>query len=94
MGLFKDGIYFDQPNVRITDSAAVQSKVNRFRDSTNVLFRYAPVGTANVGTAATRRNAVQLEFYIDTSTGTEVGMVKITKTAQLKPLRATPMTII
>ena len=84
MGLFKDGIYFDQPNVRITSAAAVQSKVNRFRDSTNVLFRFAPVGTANIGTAATRRNAVQLEFYIDTSSGSEVGMVKITNNCTVK----------
>ncbi len=84
MGLFKDGIYFDQPNVRITSAAAVQSKVNRFRDSTDALFRLTPVGTANIGTAATRRNAVQLEFYIDTNSGSEVGMVRITNNCTVK----------
>jgi hypothetical protein len=84
MGLFKDGIYFDQPNVRITSPAAVQSKVNRFRDSTNALFRFAPVGTADIGTVATRRNAVQLEFYVGTSSGSPVGTVKITNNCTVK----------
>jgi hypothetical protein len=69
MELFEDGIYFDQPNVRITDSVAVQSKVNRFRDSTNSLFRFTPAGTANLGNGVTGRNAVQLEFYVEGGIG-------------------------
>jgi type II secretory pathway pseudopilin PulG len=72
MALFEDGIYFDQPNVRITDEAVVRSKVNRFRDSTNPLYRFTPAGTANVLTP--RSDAVQLEFYVDAG----VGKVKIT----------------
>jgi hypothetical protein len=70
--LFEDGIYFDQPNVRITDEAAVQSKINRFRDSTNPLYAFTPVGTANA--ANPRCNAVQLEFFVEGG----VGKVKIT----------------
>ncbi len=45
MSLFEDGIYFDQPDVRITDEAAVQSKINRFRDSTAISpisYRFTP----------------------------------------------------
>jgi hypothetical protein len=71
MTLFEDGIYFDQPNVRITDSAAVQSKVNRFRDSTNPLYRFAPYGTANI---TKPRSAVQLEFFVEGG----IGKVRIT----------------
>jgi hypothetical protein len=77
MGLFHDGIDFDQPNVRITDEAAVQSKVNRFRDSTDPLFRFTPVGTANV----TRpHSAVQLEFFVDSG----IGKVKITNNCTVR----------
>ncbi len=77
MGLFDDGIYFDQPNVRITDEAAVQSKVNRFRDSTNPLYRFTPLGTANV---ERRRSAVQLEFFVDAG----VGKVRITNNCTVR----------
>ncbi len=34
MGVFQGGITFQQPDVKITNDAAVQSKINRFRDST------------------------------------------------------------
>ncbi|MFH1370784.1 MAG: hypothetical protein ABII09_05805 [Planctomycetota bacterium] len=77
MPLFKDGIYFDQPDVRITDEAAVQSKVNRFRDSTNPLFRFVPNGTANVSRP---RNAVQLEFFVEAG----VGKVRITNNCTVR----------
>ncbi len=33
MGLFEGGIYFDQPDCKITDEDAIQSKVDRFKDS-------------------------------------------------------------
>ena len=78
MGLFEDGIYFDQPNVRITDSVAVQSKVNRFRDSTNPTFRFTPAGTANIGSGS--RSAVQLEFFVEGG----VGKVQITNHCTVK----------
>jgi len=74
MECFDQGIYFDQPDVRITDPAAVQSKVNRFRDSTDPAFRFIPTGTANVDNGNPTRKAVQLEFYVAAG----VGMVKIT----------------
>jgi hypothetical protein len=80
MSLFKSGIDFEQPGIRITDDAAVQSKINRFRDSTADDYIFEPNGVANitVGTYSNsdtaRLSAVQLEFYID---GT-VGKVRIT----------------
>jgi hypothetical protein len=70
MGLFDVGIIFDQPDVRITDEDAVQSKVNRFRDSTNSVFRFdnerRPIGTADVPNPY---SAVQLEFFVDSGGG-------------------------
>jgi hypothetical protein len=77
MELFQDGIYFDQPAIRITDEAAVKSKVNRFRDSTKPSFRFGPNGTANV---PNRQNAVQLEFFVDAN----VGKVKITNNCTVR----------
>jgi hypothetical protein len=68
MTCFTQGILFDQPNVRITDSAAVTSKVNRFRDSTAAAYRFAPPGRAVVGNPASPCDpcgAVQLQFYVD-----------------------------
>ncbi len=77
MGLFEGGIAFDQPDVRITDEAAVQSKVNRFRNFTNPAFIFTPVGTANVPNAY---SAVQLEFYEESA----VGMVRITNNCTVR----------
>jgi hypothetical protein len=77
MGLFDDGISFDQPDVRVTDEAAVQSKVNRFRDSTDPAFRFMPAGTANVSNP---HNAVQLEFFVDAG----VGKVRITNNCTVR----------
>ena len=68
MTCFQQGIEFDQPNVRITDSAAVTSKVNRFRDSTATAFKFTPIGRAVVGNASSPCDpcaAVQLQFYVD-----------------------------
>lgn len=78
MPLFEGGIYFDQPNVRITDGNAVQSKINRFRDSTNTLYKYTPVGAADINTP--RTSAVQLEFYVEGGTG----KVKVTNNCTVK----------
>jgi hypothetical protein len=82
MAFFEGGIYFDQPNVRITDETAVQSKVNRFRDSTNPSYRFTPVGTANLGNGVPKENAVQLEFYVEGG----VGKVKITNNCTVRTL--------
>ena len=70
--LFKNGISFDQPNVRITDEAAVQSKVTRFCNSTAAAYKFTPTASSSVPNP--RYAATQLEFYVQGG----VGMVKIT----------------
>jgi hypothetical protein len=74
MPLFKNGIYFDQPNVRITDEAAVQSKVNRFRDSTAAAYQFTPnltgcPTTSPFDSPSYKCPAVQLEFFVQGNTG-------------------------
>lgn len=87
MSLFEDGIYFDQPNVRITDESAVTSKINRFRDSTmtsanpNYNFRFTPNGTASFGYGSHKYNAVQLEFFVDPC---GIGKVSITNNCSVR----------
>lgn len=71
MDLFDGGIYFDQPDSRITDEATVQTKVNRFEDSTKAQFRFEPAAGAPVSSP---RPAVQLEFFVEDN----VGKVRIT----------------
>ncbi|MBN2020040.1 MAG: hypothetical protein JW749_07440 [Sedimentisphaerales bacterium] len=71
MSFFEEAIYFDQPNVRITDEDSVTSKVNRFRDSTDPAFRFTPEGNAQVSNP---QRAVQLEFYVQDG----IGKVRIT----------------
>jgi hypothetical protein len=71
MGLFDGGIYFDQPDSRITDEATVQTKVTRFKDSTKAQFRFKPAAGAPVSNP---RPAVQLEFFVED----DVGKVRIT----------------
>jgi hypothetical protein len=77
MGLFLGGITYDQPDVKITNETAVQSKVNRFRDSTKAAYRFTPVGTANVSNPY---NAVQLEFFVESA----VGKVRITNNCTVR----------
>jgi hypothetical protein len=77
---FEDGITFDQPGIRITDEAAVTSKINRFRNSTAAAYKFTP--TASTSVTAPRYAAVQLEFYV---TG-GIGYVKITKNCTVKGL--------
>jgi hypothetical protein len=87
MSLFQKGIDFDQPGVRITDNAAVQSKINRFRDSTALAYRFTPVGRAVVGNPASPCDpcaAVQLQFYVDAS-GT--GKVRIFPSCTIRHYR-------
>lgn len=71
MGRFEDGIYFNQPDSRITDEAAVQSKLDRFEESTNGQFVFEPVAAAPVSRP---HPAVQLEFFVEGG----VGKVRIT----------------
>jgi hypothetical protein len=71
MPLFKNGIDFDQPGIRITDEAAVQSKVNRFRDSTATAYQFTPTAIApNGGSLSSPKcSAVQLEFFVQGGIG-------------------------
>lgn len=78
MDLFDGGIYFDQPDSRITDEASVQSKIDRFKESTKNQFRFTPVANAPV----TKPNpAVQLEFFVNNS---GVGKVRITNNCTVR----------
>jgi hypothetical protein len=80
MSRFEGGIAFDQPYIRITDSTAVTSKINRFRDSTKTEYKFTPVANANLGTGITRIPAIQLEFYVQAG----VGKVKITNNCTVR----------
>ncbi len=71
MDLFDGGIYFDQPDSRITDEATVQTKVNRFKDSTKAQYTFKPVASAPVTSPCP---AVQLEFFVENN----IGKVRIT----------------
>jgi hypothetical protein len=82
MGLFEDGICFNQPSCRVTDEAAVQVKVDRFRDSTKMNYRFTPQGTAPL---ANPQDAVQLEFYVDDG----VGKVRITNNCTVRGYQRT-----
>jgi hypothetical protein len=73
MSLFTDGIYFDQPDSRVTDEASVQSKIDRFKDSTAASYRLTPTASTSV---SPRYPAVQLEFFVDPADN--VGKVRIT----------------
>jgi len=77
MNLFDGGIYFDQPASRITDESSVQSKVNRFRDSTKSQYRFTPNAGAGV---SNRQPAVQLEFFVEGG----VGKVRITNNCSVR----------
>ena len=72
MSLFQSGITFDQPNVRIADASAVQSKVTRFQNSTLPAYQFTPAAPAS-GVSSPKCSAVQLEFYVSGG----VGMVRI-----------------
>ncbi len=76
LGLFEAGIYFNQPDSRISDEATVQEKINRFASSTISTYKFTPTASTKVtiGSSSTRYPAVQLEFFVDGG----VGKVRIT----------------
>ncbi len=74
MGLFEGGVYFDQPDSRVTDEASIQTKVDRFRNSTNAQFRFKPADKTPGGSVDNPHPAVQLEFYVEGG----IGKVRIT----------------
>jgi len=77
MSLFDGGIYFDQPASRVSDEESVQSKMDRFRDSTLTQYQFAPTATASV---TNNHPAVQLEFFVDGG----VGKVRITNNCTVR----------
>jgi hypothetical protein len=66
MSLFKEGIDFDQPNSKITDESAVQTKVDRFKDSTKPGARFTPTATAPITNPLA---ATQIEFGVVNGVG-------------------------
>jgi len=80
MNLFKEGgIYFNQPNCKITDEATVQDKVDRFKNTTKPQFQFKPSATANI---TDKQPAVQLEFFVKDGVGT----VRITDNCTVRGL--------
>jgi len=71
MDFFEAGIYFSQPESRITDEEVVRIKTERFKDSTKERFTFEPVANTSV---TNRQPAVQLEFFVEGG----VGKVRIT----------------
>jgi hypothetical protein len=89
MGLFTGGIYFSQPDVKISDGSAVQSKIDRFRDSTDADYQFTPTASAGAGGFSSSGNsyrlpAVQLEFFVDAA---GVGKVRITNNCTVRGFR-------
>jgi hypothetical protein len=80
--LFENGIYFNQPNNKITNSESWETKIERFRDNTNRRFNYSSnTGRKprthlpnNSGFPYTVYPAVQLEFFVQGG----IGKVRIT----------------
>jgi hypothetical protein len=71
MESFDNGICFDQPDNKITDEDSIQSKIDRFRDSTAAQYKFTPQAKAPVPKP---NAAVQLEFFVDGG----VGKVRVT----------------
>lgn len=79
--LFEGGIYFDMPDCKITDEAAIQTKVDRFKNSTKTVYRFTPAATAT--SLTNPQPAVQLEFYVENG----VGKVRITNDCTVRGYR-------
>jgi hypothetical protein len=77
MSLFNSGIYFDQPDTKVTDETSIQTKVDRFEESTKPEFSFIPVAGASV---TDPQPAVQLEFFVEGS----VGKVRITNNCTVR----------
>ena len=78
MNLFDEGIFFNQPDSKITDEAAVQTKIDRFKNSTTNLFSLTPTANAAVSNPLP---AVQLEFFIDNQ---NKGKVRVTNNCTVR----------
>jgi len=75
MGLFEQGICFSQGDCKITDEAAVQSKVDRFVENTKGEFKFKPAATTDPW-----QRGVQLEFFVESG----VGKVRVTNNCMVR----------
>ncbi len=82
MSLFNSGIYFDQPDTKVTDETSIQTKVDRFKESTKSEFKFTPVAGASV---TDPQPAVQLEFFVEG----EVGKVRIIRNCTVRGFKQT-----
>jgi len=93
IGVFQGGIYFDQPNSKITDRDSLSEKVERFRRSTLPSFNFSritgrkPRANDKVPGACP---AVQIEFYVDRSGSKNFGMVRITNNCTVRCFEGGP----
>lgn len=78
MDMFEGGIYFDQPDSRVTDEASVAIKVERFKDATEPQYQFTPVATKEVKSP---NAAVQLEFFVGAD---GEGKVRVTNNATVR----------
>jgi hypothetical protein len=75
MNLFEGGIFFDQPECKVTDEPTVQTKVDRFKNSTKTQFKFTPATAPITPPSGTSTlPATQLEFFVEDG----VGKVRIT----------------
>jgi len=80
INVFDEGIVFDQPSSRITDETAIQTKVQRFEDSTKSEYTFTPLQKYSFGSGKPALPATQLEFFVDG----EVGKVRITNNCTVR----------
>ncbi len=82
IGLFNSGgIYFDQPDNKITNEDSVTTRVERFEKSTKKDFKFKPKAKAKELPYA--QPAVQLEFFVEGG----VGKVRITDDCTVRGLQ-------
>ncbi|MBW2093136.1 MAG: hypothetical protein JRI34_13565 [Deltaproteobacteria bacterium] len=74
ISLFRGGIYFDQPENKISDLNCLTKRAERFKQTTNKTFIYTHLTASQ--SVPNAQPAVQLEFYVDHN-GT--GKVRITR---------------
>lgn len=78
IALFKGGIYFNQPDSKITDRDSKEANVERFKETTLNKFSFSRMNRSEPRADTSINNpapAVQLEFYLH---GNGQGMVRIT----------------
>ena len=77
MNLFQGGIYFSQPDSKVLDETAIQTKINRFSGSTKTQFKFTPTAGAAVTNPLP---AVHIEFFVQGG----IGKVRITNNCTVR----------